>query len=183
MEATMKTYKIALMVDDLYQTLELWYPYYRFKEEGYQVDLVAGEKNKEYHSKEGYPCVSTVSVREAKVDDYDCLVIPGGFAPDMMRRDEHVLRFVNAVVDRGKIIASICHGASVLCSTRILKGKKATGYIAIKDDITNAGATYVDSECVVDGKLITSRVPDDLPAFCSAVIKELAKIPVLSKAA
>jgi protease I len=87
------------------------------------------------------------------------------------------------VVDRGKLIAAICHGPSVLCSTRILKGKKATGYIAIKDDIINAGATYVDSECVVDGKLITSRVPDDLPVFCSTVLKELEKIPVLSKAA
>jgi protease I len=183
MEVTMKTQKIALMVDDLYQTLELWYPFYRLKEEGYQVDFVAGEKGKEYHSKEGYPCVSTVSVREANVDDYDCVVIPGGFAPDMMRRDEHILRFVNTMVDRKKLIAAICHGASVLCSTRILKGKKATGYIAIKDDIRNAGADYVDSDCVIDGNLITSRVPDDLPVFCSAIVKELSRIPVLSKAA
>jgi len=183
MEVNMKTKKIALMVDEMYQVLELWYPYYRLKEAGFQVDLVAGEKNKEYKSKEGYPCLSTVSVREAKPDDYDCLIIPGGYAPDHMRADERIIRFVNKMVDKGKVIAAICHGGSLLCSTKTLKGKKATGYLTIKHDMINAGADYVDAECVVDGNLITSRKPDDLPAFCTKILHALTKTPVLSRVA
>ena len=108
------------MVDEMYQVLELWYPYYRLKEAGFQVDLVAGEKNKEYKSKEGYPCISTVSIRDAKPNDYDCLIIPGGYAPDHMRANKHIISFVNKMVDKGRVIAAICHGGSVLCSTKIL---------------------------------------------------------------
>ena len=165
--------KVAIMVDEMYQVLEVWYPYYRLKEAGLEVNWVAAEAKKKYHSKEGYPCVSGVSAKEVNASDYDCMIVPGGFAPDFMRRSPDVINFANDMVNAGKVIAAICHGGWLLCSTQIYKGKKATCFMAIKDDIRNAGANYVDAECVVDGNLITSRKPDDLPAFCSAILKKL----------
>jgi protease I len=169
----MSTKKIAIMVDEMYQTLEVWFSYYRFREAGFDVDFVAAEAEKEYHSKEGYPCLSDVAAKDADADDYDCMVVPGGFAPDFMRRSPDVIKFANDMVNSSKIIAAICHGGWLLCSTGIYKGKKATCFMAIKDDISNAGARYVDAECVVDGNLITSRKPDDLPAFCTAILRAL----------
>ena len=165
--------KVAIMVDEMYQVLEVWYPYYRFCEAGLEVNLVAAQAKKEYHSKEGYPCISDIAAAQTNVRDYDCMLVPGGFAPDFMRRSADVIKFANNMVDSGKVIAAICHGGWLLCSTKIFKGKKATCFMAIKDDIKNAGAEYVDAECVVDGNLITSRKPDDLPAFCTAVLKAL----------
>ena len=165
--------KIAVMIDQMYQVLEVWYPYYRLKEEDMHVDFVAAESKKQYPSKEGYPCLSTVSAGQVAADDYDCMIVPGGFAPDFMRRSNDVINFANDMVNAGKIIAAICHGGWLLCSTKIYKGKKATCFMAIKDDIINAGAQYVDAECVVDGNLITSRKPDDLPAFCTAILQAL----------
>jgi len=167
--------KVAIMVDEMYQVLEVWYPYYRLKEAGIDVDLVAAEAKSQYHSKEGYPCVSEMSVNDADVGDYDAMVIPGGFAPDFMRRNPDVIKFANDMVKADKIIAAICHGGWLLCSTPVYKNKRATCFMAIKDDIKNAGAQYVDAECVVDGNLITSRKPDDLPAFCTAILKALGK--------
>ena len=167
--------KTALMIDEQYQTIEVWYPYYRLCEAGLKVDFVAAEAKKEYHSKEGYPCISDVAAKDADIDDYDCMIVPGGFAADFMRRNPNVIKFAGDMVNAGKIIAAICHGGWLLCSTEAYKGKKATCFMAIKDDIKNAGADYVDAECVVDGNLITSRKPDDLPAFCSAVLKALGR--------
>jgi len=165
--------RVAVMVDEMYQVLEVWYPYYRLKEAGFDVNLVAAEANKQYHSKEGYPCTSDTAAGGENALDYDCIVVPGGFAPDFMRRSEDVIRFANEVVNAGKVVAAICHGGWLLCSTTAYKGKKATCFMAIKDDIINAGAEYIDAECVVDGNLITSRKPDDLPAFCIAIIAAL----------
>ena len=165
--------KTAIMVDEMYQVLEVWYPYYRLKEAGLQVDFVAAEAEKEYHSKEGYPCIAAVSAKDAVAGDYDCMIVPGGFAPDFMRRSADVIKFANDMVNAHKIIAAICHGGWLLCSTNVYRGKKATCFMAIKDDIKNAGAEYVDAECVVDGNLITSRKPDDLPAFCTAILQAL----------
>ncbi len=169
----MTTKKIAVMVDQMYQVLEVWYPYYRLVEAGMEVDFVAAEAKKEYPSKEAYPCVSDFAAADADPTDYDCMIVPGGFAPDFMRRSSDVIKFANDMVNAGKIIAAICHGGWLLCSTNIYKGKKATCFMAIKDDIKNAGAQYIDAECVVDANLITSRKPDDLPAFCSAILKAL----------
>ncbi len=171
----MSNKKVAIMVDQLYQVLEVWFPYYRLKEAGFEVDFVAAEKNKEYPSKQGYPCLSNVAASDAKAQDYDCMIVPGGFAPDFMRRNPQLIKFANDMVNANKIIAAICHGGWLLCSTNIYKGKNATCFMAIKDDIKNAGAKYLDAECVVDDNLITARKPDDLPAFCSAVIKMLEK--------
>ncbi len=165
--------RIAVLVDEMYQVTEVWYPYYRLIEAGFEVNLVAAEAQKEYHSKEGYPCVSEVAASQADPGQYDCMIVPGGFAPDYMRRSTDVIDFANGMVNAGKVIAAICHGGWLLCSTNIYKGKKATCFMAIKDDIKNAGADYMDAECVVDGNLITSRKPDDLPAFCKAIIAAL----------
>lgn len=169
----MVTKTAAIMVDEMYQVLEVWYPYYRLKEVGVEVHFVAAEAKKEYHSKEGYPCISDVAARDA--DNYDCMVVPGGFAPDFMRRSDELIKFANDMVSAGKVIAAICHGGWLLCSTPVYKGKRATCFMAIKDDIKNAGAEYVDEQCVVDGNLITSRKPDDLPAFCTAILKALGR--------
>ena len=166
--------RIAIMVDEMYQVIEVWFPYYRLKEEGLDVDFVAAEAKKEYHSKEGYPCVSDIAAGDAKAADYDCLIVPGGFAPDFMRRSAAVIKFANDMVNADRVIAAICHGGWLLCSTKAYKGKKATCFRAIKDDIKNAGAEYIDQECVVDGSLITSRKPDDLPAFCQAILRKLS---------
>jgi protease I len=171
----MSAKKIAIMVDEMYQVLEVWYPYYRLREGGFEVYFVAAEAKKEYRSREGYPCVSNVAAGKADAGDYDCMIVPGGFAPDFMRRIADVIKFANDMVDAGKIIAAICHGGWLLCSTKVYKGRKATCFMAIKDDIKNAGANYVDAECVVDGNLITSRKPDDLPAFCTAILDALKK--------
>lgn len=165
--------KVAIVVDDMYQVLEVWYPYYRFCEASLEVNFVAAEAKREYHSKEGYPCISEFAAGRIDAEDYDCMVVPGGFAPDFMRRSTDVIKFANDMVNAGKVVAAICHGGWLLCSTKIFKGKKATCFMAIKDDIINAGAGYVDDECVVDGNLITSRKPDDLPAFCTAILKAL----------
>jgi len=154
--------KAAIMVDEMYQVLEVWFPYYRLKEAGLEVNFVAAEAKKQYHSKEGYPCISEIAAARADAGDYDCIVIPGGFAPDFMRRNADVIRFANDMVNAGKIIAAICHGGWLLCSTPVY-------------DIINAGAEYMDAECVVDGNLITSRKPDDLPAFCVAILTALGK--------
>ena len=171
----MSVKKIAIMVDEMYQVLEVWYPYYRFREAGLEVHLVAADAGKTYPSKEGYPCVSEIAAAQAKAEDYDCMLVPGGFAPDFMRRNAEVIKFANEMVDSGKIIAAICHGGWLLCSTKAYKGKTATCFKAIKDDIMNAGANYVDAECMVDGNLVTSRKPDDLPAFCTAILSTLEK--------
>lgn len=170
-----KSKKVAIMVAEQYQVTEIWYPYYRLKEAGFDCDFVAAEANKDYPSKEGYPCRSTVAAKNAKIDDYICMIVPGGFAPDFMRRSDDMIKFANDMVNAGKTIAAICHGAWLLCSTKILKGKTATCFMALRDDVRNAGAKYVDEECVVDGNLITSRKPDDLPAFCRAILKALGK--------
>jgi protease I len=167
--------KVAIMLAEQYQVLEVWYPYYRLKESGIDCDFVAAEANREYPSREGYPCKSTVAARNAKIEDYSCMIVPGGFAPDFMRRSDDMIKFANDMVNAGETIAAICHGAWLLCGTKIFKGKTATCFMAIRDDIKNAGAKYVDEECVVDGNLITSRKPDDLPAFCEAILKAIGK--------
>jgi len=171
----MKTKRAAIMVDQMYQTLEVWYPYYRLKEANIYADFVAAEAKKEYHSKQGYPCISNIAAADAVVNNYDCMIVPGGFAPDFMRRSPEVIKFANDMVNAGKVIAAICHGGWLLCSTKIFNAKKATCFMAIKDDIINAGAEYIDAECIIDDNLITSRKPDDLPAFCSAILKLLEK--------
>lgn len=161
--------KIAILVEDYYQVLEVWYPYLRLCEEGIEAVFV-GTGKKEYKSKEGYPLEAEISIQQAKSDDFDGVIIPGGYAPDILRRYKEVTDFVKEIYQKNKLVAAICHGGWVLASAGILKGKKVTGFSAIKDDLINAGASYEDKEVVVDVNLITSRNPYDLPAFCKAII-------------
>jgi len=112
-------------------------------------------------------------VQEAKADDFDAIIIPGGFAPDILRRYQQVNDLIRGMYDQGKVVAAICHGGWNLISAGILKGKKATAFSAIKDDLINAGSEFIDKEVVVDGNLITSRNPYDLPFFCKEIIKQL----------
>lgn len=166
--------KVAVLVEDHYQVLEVWYPYLRLREEGIETVLV-GPAKKEYKSKEGYPAEAELSIKEVKAEDFDGVVIPGGYAPDILRRHKEVNTFVRDMHKEGKLVAAICHGGWVPISAGILKGKKTTAFYAIKDDMVNAGAEFLDKEVVVDGNLITSRNPYDLPAFCSKIIKFLKK--------
>jgi protease I len=136
--------------------------------------VVAAKAGETYTSKLGYPVVSTHSYDQVKAEDFDGVVIPGGYAPDFIRRHAKAIQFVRDLDAQGKLVASICHAAWVLCSARIVKGRRATCFFAIKDDLVNAGAVYEDAEVVVDKNLVTSRKPDDLPAFCKAVIEVLA---------
>ena len=164
--------KIAILVEDQYQVLEVWYPYLRLREEGIDAILV-GTGKRHYKSKEGYPVEEELSMKSIDTDQFDGVVIPGGYAPDILRRHEKINNFVKDMFKERKLIASICHGGWVLASAGVLKGKKATSFHAIKDDIVNAGAKFLDQEVVVDGNLITSRNPYDLPAFCREIIRFL----------
>ena len=165
--------KIAILIEDRYQDLEVWYPLLRFKEEGFQVITVEPNGRKNYKGKWGYPIEVDCSIDQVRAEDFEAVIIPGGGAPDHLRKSTKVLEFVKKIFDRGKIVASICHGGWVLASAGICKGKTLTSYIAIKDDMINAGANFVDKEVVRDGNLITSRTPDDLPAFCSQIVHQL----------
>jgi protease I len=164
--------KIAVLVEDLYQELEVWYPILRLKEAGAKVIVVGTGTKKVYLSKLGYEAKADTEAR--KVKDIDGIIIPGGYAPDRLRRYEAVNKLVRDTFRKNKVVAAICHGAWVLVSANVLKGRKATCFHAIKDDVINAGGKYVDKEVVVDGNLITSRKPEDLPAFMKAVIKVLS---------
>jgi protease I len=163
--------RAAVLVEQQYQEMEVWYPIYRLREAGCKVTLVGPEAGANYPSKLGYPAKSDRAARDVSADDFDLLVVPGGFAPDYLRRHEAILKLVGTMAEQGKIIAAICHGPAVLCSTQALKGRRATCFFAIKDDVSNAGAKYVDAEVVRDGNLITSRKPDDLPAFMQMIIQ------------
>jgi len=165
--------KVAVLVEDVYQDLEVWYPLLRLKEAGHEVHAVGTGRAKAYKSKHGYEIEEGLSIEEATKRDFDAVIIPGGYAPDILRRYGAVNEFVRALFERGKVIASICHGGWVLVSARILKGRTVTSFFAIKDDMTNAGARFVDQEVAVDGNLITSRKPEDLPAFMREVLKQL----------
>jgi protease I len=167
--------RIVILVAEQFQDMEVMYPFFRFKEEGADV-IVAGTGSAEiYNGKFGYPVRITTTADKLKPSGIDAVIIPGGWAPDFLRRYDFVNKFVHDAFKKGKIIAAICHGGSVLVSARILKGKTATAFKAIKDDMIYAGCRFVDKEVVIDGNLITSRRPEDLPLFCKAIIGELKK--------
>lgn len=166
--------KIAVLVEDLYEEVELLYPYYRLMEEGYEVHLVGSEKDTVYKGKTGsYPMTSSHASRDIDAKDYDMVVIPGGYSPDQMRRCKPTLDFVRDLDQAGKPIAAICHGPWIMASSCNLKGKKVTSFMSIKDDLINAGGDYVDEEVVVDGNIITSRTPRDMIPWTKAILQAL----------
>ena len=165
--------RVAMLVEQQYQEMEIWYPLYRLREAGAKVVTVGPVAGGTYPSKVGYPCKAEMSWDDAKAADFDGVIAPGGFAPDFIRRSANAISFVKDFAKQGKLVAAICHGPWVLCSADVLRGKKATSFFAIKDDVVNAGAIWEDSEVVRDGNLVTSRKPDDLPAFTVACIEVL----------
>jgi protease I len=167
--------RVAVLVEQMYQEMEVWYPVYRLREAGCAVELVAPEAGKTYASKLGYPAKSTLAASDALADQFAAVVIPGGFSPDYVRRSEPMLKLVRDIHAQGKPVAAICHGPWVLCSTSALKGRKVTCFHSIKDDVQNAGGTYVDQEVCIDGNVITSRTPEDLPAFVVALMEMMRK--------
>lgn len=167
--------KVAVLVEDNYQVLEVWYPYLRLREDGIETLLVGTGRKREYKSKEGYHAVEQLPIEKARVADFSGVVIPGGYAPDILRRYKEVNNFVREMYKKNKLVAAICHGGWVLVSAGIVKGKKVTGFYAIKDDLVNAGGKFIDKEVVVDGNLITSRKPFDLPAFCREILRKIKK--------
>ena len=165
---------VVILVEDQYQVLEVWYPWLRLREEGFVPKLIGGSKES-HPSKEGYPAKADASINDVTADDFDGVVIPGGFAPDFMRRNPKFAEFIKTIHGQKKPVAAICHGGWMLVSAGILKGRKVTSFFAIKDDLIAAGANWVDEEVVVDGNLITSRKPEDLTAFTVELIKQLKK--------
>jgi len=171
---SLKGKRAIVFVEANYQDLEFWYPVLRLREEGVDVVIVGTGSAESYTGRHGYPLPQVDAVAD-KVDmkDFDAVIIPGGWAPDVLRRYQSVLKIVRDAFAQGKIVGAICHAGSVLVSANVLKGRTATCVAAIKDDMVNAGATYVDREVVRDGNLITSRVPNDLPAFMREIVKAM----------
>ena len=164
--------KILILIEAEFQDLEALYPFYRLKEANFDVK-VAGSENKVYKGKYGYPLQTDGNIEDFKAEDFDAIVIPGGWAPDFMRRNQAMINFVKEANEKNKLIAAICHAGWMLSSSGACKGKKVTCFSAIKDDLINAQAIYEDKEVAVDKNLITSRKPDDLPAFCREIIRAL----------
>ena len=167
--------RAVILIADDYQDLEVWYPLLRLREAGFSVLTAGIEAKKAYRGKNGYPITVDTSIEEIKATDFDCVVVPGGWAPDYIRRHRAALELVRQMNKDHKVVAAICHAGWVLASAGILRGRKCTSYSAIKDDMVNAGAQWTDEEVVVDRNLVTSRKPDDLPAFCKAILELVSK--------
>ena len=169
----LKGKRVAVLVEKFYEDLELWYPVYRLREAGCAVKLVGPRAGEVFGSKHGYPAKSDVAAGDVRADDFDAIIIPGGYSPDHMRRSPAMVELVTEAARQGKILAAICHGPWMLCSAKCLRGRRVTGFFAIRDDVENAGGIWQDAACVRDGNLITSRTPDDLPAFMEGILEAL----------
>lgn len=171
----LKGKKILMFVDEIYEDLELWYPKLRMMEEGAEIIVAGFEKGKIYYGKHGYPCKSDEGFKKINGKKFDALIIPGGFAPDKLRRIPKVLELTKAFHKSKKLIAHICHAGWIPISAGIMQGYKCTSTPGIRDDLKNAGAEWIDKSVVTDRNMITSRGPNDLPDFCSAIIDYLSK--------
>lgn len=165
--------RICVLAENFYEEMELWYPAYRLLEAGCAVDLVGTKAGAVYEGKHGYPVTSTHASGSVRAEDYDLVVIPGGYSPDHMRRCPATVALVKAAARLNKPLAAICHGGWMLASCCDLKGRRLTSFVSIKDDLVNAGALWVDEAVVVDGNLITSRTPQDLVPFTRALLTAL----------
>ena len=170
---SLKKKKVAVLVEMKYEDLELWYPALRLEEEGAEILYVGPKAGEVYGSKHGYPAKTTHAIADVSADDIDGIVVPGGFSPDYMRREPRFKQLIQAAVEAKKPVAAICHGPWMLCSAKVLQGRRATSFFSIRDDMENAGAHWVDEAVVVDGPLITSRTPKDLIPFTQALIQAL----------
>lgn len=166
--------RLLCFVEHIYEDLELWYPKLRLEEAGARVTVAGSEAHVKYQGKHGYPCVSDAAIHEMDADDFHGVICPGGFMPDKLRRDPHVLELVRKFHQQGKLVAAICHGGWIPISAKVYGGVRVTGSPGIKDDLENAGAIWEDAAVVVDRHFVSSRKPDDLPDFCRAIIEMLA---------
>ncbi len=165
--------RILMFVGDIYEDLELWYPKLRLREAGATVQVAGAAARCEYKGKHSYPCVSDIAVSEVVASEYDGVVIPGGFMPDRLRRDERVLNIVRQFHAAEKLIAAVCHGGWIPISAGVYRGARVTGSPGIKDDLINAGALWEDKSVVIDRHFVSSRSPDDLPDFCRGILTVL----------
>ena len=170
--------RLLLFVGDGYEDLELWYPKLRLAEAGAHVTVAGPVAEKIYHGKNGYPCRSDAAIELMEAEDFQGVVIPGGFMPDMLRRDEKVKQLVRKFAKSEKLVAAICHGGWIPISAGVYKGVRVTGSPGIKDDLVNAGAIWQDAPVVVDRHFVSSRKPDDLPEFCRAIIEAMSGVTV-----
>jgi protease I len=164
--------RVLMLVGPEYEDLEVWYPMLRLRESGYEV-VVAGMGERRYMGKWGYPCDTDGVITDFPASSLLGIIAPGGWAPDKLRREPAILERVREVDAAGGIVATICHGPWVLISAGIVRGRRLTSTVGIRDDVVNAGAEWVDAEVVIDGNLISSRVPKDLPAFGKALVDQL----------
>lgn len=174
MDNTLTSRKILVFVDDIYEDLELWYPKLRLQEAGASVVVAGPEAGRSYAGKHGYPCRADAAIRQMRAGEFDGLVVPGGFMPDKLRRDSHVLQLVQDFAGASKLVAAICHGGWIPISAGVYRGVRVTGSPGIKDDLINAGAHWEDAAVVVDRHFVSSRKPDDLPDFCRGIFQVLA---------
>ncbi|MGM0510970.1 MAG: type 1 glutamine amidotransferase domain-containing protein [Thermoplasmatota archaeon] len=165
--------KGIVLLENGFQEAELIYPYYRMQEAGYEVDLVSNEEGEVYEGEYGYKFRSDEAAEKVDPSEYEFLIIPGGRGPDRMRIKEDIVALVKNAVKNDLVIGAICHGAQILIEADVVKGKRATCWKSVGTDLENAGANYVDEEVVVDGNLVTSRMPPDLPAFTREILKLL----------
>jgi protease I len=172
MKEPLSHHRVLFFVGDCYEDLELWYPLYRLQEAGAET-VVAGESLSCFAGKNGYPCQAEALIEDMRESEFTGLVIPGGFMPDKLRRNPKVLELTRAFDHSGKLIAMICHAGWIPISAGIMKGRTVTSTPGIKDDLVNAGATWVDCPVIADGHLISARRPPDLPAFGRAIVDYL----------
>ena len=165
--------RVLILVGDIYEDLELWYPKLRLIEAGAEVVVAGPGGGKIYAGKNGYPCQSDALIAEMKAADFDGLVVPGGFMPDKLRRDPVVLQLVRDFAESNKLVAAICHGGWIPISAKVYEGVRVTGSPGIKDDLVSAGAIWEDSAVVIDRHFVSSRKPDDLPEFCRGMLQVL----------
>jgi len=166
--------RFAVLVENEYEDQELWYPVIRLREAGAEVTIVGPKAGEVYRSKHGYPAKADQAAADVKATEFDGVIIPGGYAPDKMRRHQAMVQLVKDAMQANKLVAAICHAGWMLCSADAVRGRRVTSYASIKDDLKHAGAEWVDQPVVQDRNLITSRQPDDLPDFMAAILKQAA---------
>lgn len=168
---------VAILVENLYQELELWYPVLRLREAGVRVTIVGPQAGEVYASKLGYPAVAEVGIADVSAADFDAVIVPGGFSPEYLRREPAFVDLVRSMDERGATVAAICHAGWLLATADIVRGRPVTSVAVIKDDVIHAGGQWRNEPVVVDGNLITSQLPNDLPMFLASILESLAAMP------
>ena len=167
--------RIAVFLEEGFEDLEFWVTVMRLREEGAEVTVVGTEAGKQYRGKHALPATSDTAAKDVSADDFHAVVVPGGWAPDMLRRYEEVTSFVRKAYEQQKVVGLICHAGLVGISAGIVEGHRATGSLGIRDDLINAGATWVDAPAFRDGNIVWGRVVDDIPAFCRELVAALGE--------